>query len=384
MKSTYSIEEIYLQLGQYDYFSIFEFHPLSNAAAKYGTHVYGTIAYKPSERKVLEKAITLSTEERPSTNGIIILNGAMQNNEANQLLLKEGFRNTDIVRLTFMSHLSERSSYKDQSEKTIPDTISIDFEAATTIRDHLLFVWNSLSLQVRSDYPLTEDEYRHYYTLTFILYPDDLPDGIIDIVLKDPNTNEYYIEVEIEMLRYKYNTAIETGIMSITPEESARYKHLLKTLRLQRFKFIEEHLGISKQKLQEFKANDPEAYYIMYELAILFRTETLTPIGSNTLIYWDFKGYIHILLRHYKQFYISSSTKGQGSTFQYVLKDIRRLLKVVIKENLIHIETTLASGKDFRLYNEHAHYFNGNYYRIWISKEGRVRQFHPEDGLISA
>ena len=74
-----------------------------------------------------------------------------------------------------------------------------------------------------------------------------------------------------------------------------------------------------------------------------FEDEVLTLWGWKKHVYWDFERFIHIYMRHYKNFLIHESSKGQGTGFQYTRKDIRRIINIALDANKKAIENRLAA-----------------------------------------
>lgn len=376
----HSIENIYIQAGQYDRYSIFAFYPNSSSFLKYGGEVYGYIIYKPSERKELEKVLELTIDEMTSTDGLVHLDGALRNSQLNKLLLDDGFMASDIMRLSCMDSRPIKKVYGEQTNKEIPNTITVPISSKVNDVDDLLHMeWKLLDMRLRNGTPLIREEMQRYCTLIYILNPENLSDRELNEYLKDPLTEVFHPEVLITILGHKYERSIHTGVLHITTEEYFKLNSLLKNRRISRFDVIKRQLGISQAQIKEFKETNPEEYDELARRVVGFKTEVIVKVGSRYPIYWDFDRFIHIMLRHYKGFFIGGSTKRPGTSFQYIYKDIIRIIEIIIKIHLSEIEEAVSQAKEYRKYQDHGYYYNGNYYTFRISKDGKLMQFHPQE-----
>lgn len=129
---------------------------------------------------------------------------------------------------------------------------------------------------------------------------------------------------------------------------------------------------ITTKHIDKLKKENKEAWMELMKLVYGFEDETLTLWGWTQHVYWDFERFIHIYLRHYKKFLINESSKDQGTGFQYTLKDIRRIINIVLEANKEEIENRLKVGKGFQIHNDRGHYFNSNYYSMKIDPDGRL------------
>ena len=128
--------------------------------------------------------------------------------------------------------------------------------------------------------------------------------------------------------------------------------------------------------LEEFAEEYPEIYKVIRTSAETFDEETLEYHKTFFPIYWDFRSYLHIYLRHCEELQIEGHFKNK-TKFQYTQKDIKRILEIAISKLHDKINDRLTNGKDFRVFGDQTLYFNGNFYAMRIEKDGRVDSFHP-------
>lgn len=367
----HSIQNIFIQVGQFDRYAIFDFYYGSEAYHKYGATVYGHIIYTPSERAKLKSEI--NSDNISNNDGLVRLAGALQDTAVNELLRKEGFWARDIRSMGTLDVGPIKNQYDNTDVKDIPNTIKVDFSPDYFDAERLqLYLYRK---RMEEGIPLIPAEKRKYYSLILLLESEKLSDDDKTTFLKDPQTGRFYDDVLI--------TIFETMVRA--DRENSPFKvalsNALANRRKARIAFICRHLGISTRHIDKLKTENNEAWTELMRLVYGFEDETLTLWGWTQHVYWDFERFIHIYLRHYKKFLIEESSKGQGTGFQYTLKDIRSIINIVLEANKDEIESRLKEGKGFHIQNDKGHYFNGNYYSLRIDPDGKLMQFHPQDNL---
>jgi hypothetical protein len=365
----HSVEDIYAFSGQEDKYSVFTFYPTSESFKKYGDMVYGWLQYRKKERDALEEKIKKTPYER--TDGKIILEGALQDEAKNILLKTEGFLASEVMKFHNMNHHDSREKqYGKPGTKKIPNTINIKFDPTRT--DPYAMELYITGNKIKDGYKVPNHDLTSYYAVIYALDPTNIPDDVKEAYLFQEDKKTLTEEAEFKILEVKYHKK------NATPEDQKRLGQLIAKRRIDRFKIIEKQLGISMKKIIEHGESNPTLFVDMYNAVMHFKTDTLTAYKTDYPIYLDFERYAHIYLKHYDKFFIPASTL-KGTPFQYSYKDIRRLLTLIIENLRDKIEETLSEGKEYRKYSDQGYYFNGNYYTLRISPEGRVLQFHAQE-----
>jgi hypothetical protein len=371
------MESIYCNAGQYDKFCLFHFAPQSSAYSKYGSSVNGIIIYQPSERKMLHEYIEVKFEDLPRTDGRIKL--STPKGTANEgLLLSEGFLVSDIASLdTFIDSGSD--SYSDKShDRPIPNTINIDVDFSDD--DGISLETYVLEMRHKDEMftPLIPYELTRLYALRYLRNKKSVGNFELFKYLIDRNTRTFYETAHYLLLHHKYKAFKAMG-RDMPKDEIQILLHLIRTRNTKRFKIICKHLGISQKQLDLYKQENEDGYLEIQKLVRQFNDETLVTKGGTIPIHWDFERCMHIMFRHYKNFSLDVSTKGQGTSFQYSYRDIRRLIEIVLTDNLAEIETYLKKGRTYKKYSGMGYYYDGNYYNFTIDSNGKLMQFHPQD-----
>ncbi|MBD1362911.1 hypothetical protein IDJ77_03735 [Mucilaginibacter sp. ZT4R22] len=152
----------------------------------------------------------------------------------------------------------------------------------------------------------------------------------------------------------------------------------LKSRRKTRTDYVLKHLGIAAKHLEQFEIDVPDAYNQLLKTVMGFEPAAIGSLWKYP-VYWDFERFVHIYLRHYKEFFIKASGKGQGTSFQYNYGDIRRIIKIVLDMHKDDIQASLSAGKPYNKYDNQGAYYNGNYYTFRIAEDGKLMQFHPQE-----
>ena len=364
----FSVEELYYMYGQYDKFIAIEFHKFSEAAKKYGKEVGGIIMYGRKERESLE-ALIKSGSTFPRTNGVIKLDAASNyglTEEQITAILDEGFLSGNIYKI-LSTNMPVTNAYSQQGEKEIPNTINVPFNPKGTHPAKLsLYV---LNMRLQHGSPLIEKQWNQYLGYSIYFEPELKQSAVIkQRILKQGGS------IKDEVRFYELTAKMADNL---TEDEKVELSDLLKKRTQKRLSLLTEEIAANNyQSLEKFKKEHTAIYQEIYRWSLVFEEETLTHSEYPIPIYWDFRSYLHIYLRHCKELQPEGTFKTK-TPFSYNEKDIRRILKIAVEKLEPKIQERLQAGKDFRIFGEKSLYYNGNYYFMRVEPNGRVESFHP-------
>ena len=129
----------------------------------------------------------------------------------------------------------------------------------------------------------------------------------------------------------------------------------------------------TNKSIEDFKFEYTKIYGQLLDSIISFKDESLYYANMITPIYWTYEKFLHIYLRHSIDYDIEGGFASK-TKFQYTGRDIKEVLKMAISELSSQINDNMKQGKEF---TNDKFYFNGNYYKIHISKNGLVNTFYP-------
>ena len=354
--------------GQYDKMITIQFHKFSPAVSNFGRSISGVISYGKKERAILEKTIT--SDHVSKTNGIVrteVAATAGLSAVAAKMLVEQGFYASDIYEISTTNGPSH-NAYLALGEKKISDTIEIevDFSNVDLLRLTLLNIKNRMN----EGCVLIESEWDQYFGYQRYYFPH----AVYSLNLEE---KVFLPDGKLKSAVRFYELKARYGGGNSTPEERAELLGFLRSRKTERFIFVEAEIkrcGI--KSMDEFKVAHAAIYHEILSAAFGFDDEVLTFSMSQIPVYWDFRSYIHIVLRHCADLQPNGHFKMK-TPFPYNKLNIRRVLNLAIKKLEGEIEIRLSQGLDFRVFGEKALYFNGNYYSIRIEKDGRVDTFYP-------
>lgn len=365
----FSIEELYFMYGQYeDRFIGIEFHKLSESARKFGREIGGVIVYSKSEREKLDALINSGSVTR--TNGVVKIETSSNydlSDEQRKVLLEKGFISGDIFQI-FTVNLNVQKAFKKEGRKEIPNTINIEFDP--TGMDPLRISKWLFTQRIKDGGKLIDTEWRQLCGYSLHYEPESINlDYIKQYVYDDKGNKDKRVRF------YELNARLFNNI--ITEEEITEFGTLLRARNIERMEMIKEEVKRSTNKsIEKFVKEYPLIYKTLIVIATTFEEETLEHHKTFLPIYWDFKSFVHIYLRHYEELQIEGHFKNK-TKFQYTQKDIKRILEIAIRKLHDKINDRLIKGLDYRVFGDYSLYFNGNYYAMRIEKNGRVDSFYP-------
>lgn len=177
-----------------------------------------------------------------------------------------------------------------------------------------------------------------------------------------------------EISRHFLDIKIDKEI--ITPEEEVRWHELTS-------KFMENNMTILKQELQnagsslvKLHSQNKGLYNHLLEGTLKYLPERLNYI-KNKPIYFDWKGYLHVFIRHVEEFKINNAFDGKDK-FLWDQNDVMTVIKNVIGNVDDEVQQFWKEKPNHRFskYGAKSLYFEGDYYTFHVESDGRLSTFH--------
>ena len=152
--------------------------------------------------------------------------------------------------------------------------------------------------------------------------------------------------------------------------------------KLKDIEFIRQSHNIMKL-FSEIKKCNIKSDELSKERVILESIMTsLSKFEPNILLYgkkqvfWDIDSYLHIVMRHAKQFQIGHFKSK--TPFPYKFEDLETLIEQVLSSIDDEVKRHFAenTGKDFKRVGKMSVLFNGDYYSMQIDRGGRLVNFY--------
>lgn len=159
-------------------------------------------------------------------------------------------------------------------------------------------------------------------------------------------------------------------------EEKKQQQAQLEFMKIvERLAFLDEKLKEMGTSLEKLKVKNSAIYESIVLKALCFNEIRLNPTGHYP-IYLTYEGYIHIGLRHIKEWQFDDYYKDRDK-FQLNEEDVIPTLRHIIEEINDDYQSIKTERPDFqyRKFGKNSHYFNGDYYMFHIVADGRVENF---------
>lgn len=368
---SFSIQELYAMFGKFDKFIGVEFRPKSESAKNFGNFIMGTLLFNRRERQDLNK--DLESHPIPRTNGYVKIDPSelsnLSGNQVNQLRLT-GFLSGDISEINHTA-IDYNDKYKENGRKSIPGTITVEMDTEILNHEILSLVYYE-NLIRENKKPMIEAEWDHYYAYRILHNNSSIPaDEMKEKVLKP---NSHVIKDRIRHMIYMIK--IGRG-EELTPAEHQDFSSMRQKRILERNSLLEKEIQrSSEKKVIEIMNENIDAVTELKKIAYFYEEENLSSYGAKYPVYLTINRYLHIFIRHFEEFQVGN-WKGGKSTFQYNFKDTKRLIENVIQELQSQIDEAIENNRDFNIFDMKAHYYNGNYYAVHVSKSGQLLSFYP-------
>jgi len=362
---SHKIKSIYKLFGQYEKVVNIGFKRTSDCYKNYGEKITGYFAFSKKERSEYQSFLETDSfpDEYRNVRFRVLLKGDLSVEKINNLLYK-GIP-TNEIQFIFSSKFSGKNDFIEKGTRSLPPSIEIKVNDNTPEITELGFLSNRL----KKGEPLLASELDKYAALMLVLMPDKVDSDFRQKYIINPNTNKpknNILKHEL-FIRAKYVEDIPTQISNEEKNILDEYANDIKRI-------VENELmdaGISKKKMY----NPSEfAWLFTFLMQVGYDFEPRILLYSNPLIYLNFKGLLHVLLRHVDLLQVGSNYKGR-STFRYKLKDIDDLLKEIVNHNSENIERHFKNNPN-TAYRNKSIYIRGDYYTISIEGDGKISSIH--------
>lgn len=209
-----------------------------------------------------------------------------------------------------------------------------------------------------------------------------------------PHDREWYLAMKMfyeaeniteqEQLEISENGKIKTSIEEkfleikfdkkvISSDENTRLKELWSLSINENFEVLKSELNSAGISLKKLLSQDPALLQFLMKGTI---PRHLNIMGAKA-IYLDFKGFLHVFLRHVKEFGISEQFKHKDK-FLWNPDDVIMVIEKVIGSVNKEIQAFWEERptQRFSKYGDQSLYFEGDYYTFHIESDGRLSTFH--------
>lgn len=356
-------QDLYEIVGKSEFMTTFELRKGSQSHCEFGESVLGIIFY---DRKAIDSLeASFLTGQEIQEKRIRIDSPERKLSEAKKGDLKyKGINVEDIETLSFLKYNKESEKHE-TGEKKVPDIIEIEVNCCGLDAD--ILNQNYLVSKHNSGVKLAHYEKEQLIGITLAFN-----NGSIDYrVLAEFGFTEEDLKNNLIIWLSLYKVKERRSLLSEV--DKFNYSEIKSILAMERFNKITKeliHVGINDR----FEDSDKSVLKSIFEAVEAFSSSIL--LHGKNQVYWDIDSYIHISLRHLKDYQIGGFK--QKTPFPYKANNLKALIEKVLYKVESEIEMYLASSPtiDFKRHGKMAVSYNGDHYHVTINPEGRLVQIH--------
>lgn len=350
-----SIQEIYKNYGQYDRIVVLTLRDNSTAKTLYGNSITGMFHYSQKDRRCLENNNFVS-KSNPAVQKIhIILKEGIDSENIKKAFI-EGIELDEIVDILYLPKPGT-NEFVETKERNLPEPTEIKIDDKGNMN---LVMIGFYQRRIENGEELLESEKDKYSALLMIYKPDQ-----IDLDFEEEYIKDEMGEVKKSILYEKYHFEYSAGEEAeITKEYQDLIGWKINGVKENVYKQL-RRVGIASKK--ELSQNRWLISFLI-ENGVKFTPEIF--LYTNPLVYMNYESWLHIFLKHAKPLMIGKHVQSR-TPFQYALTDVFQLLRILIDiiEDEIKDHYSVNGKKE---YTRNGLYYQGDYYKIKISAQGRV------------
>jgi len=357
-------QDLYEIVGRDQYMTTFTLRSGSESYSKYGESVLGVIFYDHKKLNDIYKALENSTEINQSIIKIDSFERDLTVEKKKHLKYKIGINIFDIKSISFFPHKREVELHE-TGEKKIPNIVNVEVDFDNFDID--ILCQNYLVSKLNSNVELILFEKEQLIGITL-----GINNGRIDSkILAHLGFNEEDLKTNLNIWFHLYKLKERRGQLTETDKTNfVEVNDILTTKKLIKLYQEINASGLRKNNIEDNK----EAFSNICQTVEDFNPSIL--LHEKKQVYWDVESYIHITLRHIKNYQIGDFK--QKTPLPYKATDLKSLIEKVltcVEDELKH-HLSENTGKNFKRHGSMGIMFNGDHYNLDIEPNGRLVQFH--------
>jgi hypothetical protein len=366
----YSFDLIYKLVGRDDEVVVITFSNDSEECKDFGVALTVVFEYTKSQREKFEKRFLEQIDSGEFEYLKVKSLGNNLSKDKEELLMQKGINTASIVDIFSMPGFNKNLFHK--PEKRLLNELNIQLNSEPKGGEYD-WIYGFYKKQFETGVMFFKDEINRFLAMKFHFEPSQITADDKALIFKNGAFNE---EIEWYLLELKFDKEI------ITEVEEIRWKELFLNCTNKNVNILMEELQNAGIKLKELANINPIACKHLINGTYKFIEKRLNcDIGKP--IYIDWKGYLHIFLRHVEGFKIGKNY-SEKDIFLLNPKDVIPVVKKVIDAANEEIQTFWKSKpyQRFSKYGDQSLYFLGDYYTFHIEGNGRLSTFHISKNKI--
>jgi hypothetical protein len=360
---SFHYQDLYELVGRKQFMTIFNLKGGSKSRSQYGESVLGVIYYSFEQTQKLEESFASGIDIDLA---VIRIDSPEINLSVQERcdLKYGGVKVSDIESISFLPYKNETESY-DTGEKKVPNIIEIEVDCSDIDPD--ILYQNYVASKINSNVELILYEKEKFIGITL-----GINNGRIDSrILNHLGFSEDSIKTNLNIWYHLYKVKERRGTLSDKEKES--FSEIQGILTIEKFYRLVKEINASGVNAKEL-AEITDILKKIVDSVTLFTPDIL--LHGDRQVYWDIDSYIHIVMRHIKDYQIGNFK--EKTSFPYRAADLKTLIEKVIQriEDEIKLYLSESQNKDFTRHGSMGIVFNEDHYNLRIDPGGRLIQFH--------
>lgn len=338
----------------------------SESYMKYGPKVTVEFVYTQKERRLLEEDITcLDCDPNIKAKGLVFL--FKRGKERVEELRTVGIPVKDIVAAMVLHYTPKNNTYGNSEKRTL-NIIEVPFKAYGRGRD-IGWIYGFMCRKKKEKIGFMPDDEDRYTAYRFILDREKMTEEELQKVI-DKEGHIAMTNVGYHYLKW----GEEAGLLG------EKEKELLSELKRRN---LHERLGILKDELKKagisfnlFRGKYKEQAMFFLKRIFTFQDKSFNILGKHPL-YMDYRSFVHIYMRHVEDVNMGEQL-AQKDKFQLYEKDVIYMIDHVMHELEEDYQQFREANPNikYRRTGNMAFYCLGDYYEVYVDKDGRLESFY--------
>ena len=357
---------LYASAGRRDDVCTLDLREGSEVYNLFGPKVTVVFVYTQEERRKLDAELTnLDDVPNVKAKGLVFLFG--RGKDKADYLLSIGIPIKDIVSAFVLHYTPDNNTFGNNEKRSLQIT-EVPFKAYGGGRD-IGWIYGFMCRKKKDGIGFMPDDEDRYTAYRFILERDNMSEDEQHKVI-DEDGHVTMTNVGYHYLRW----GEEAGLL----EE--RNKGILRELKRRK---IHERLEILKDELKKvgisfnlFRGNYKDQAMFFLKKLFTFYDRSFNILGKHPL-YMDYRSFVHIYMRHVEDVNMGEQL-AQKDKFQLYEKDVMYMIDHVMHELEKDYQQFREENpeKRYKRFGDKAFYCNGDYYEIYVDKEGRLESIY--------
>lgn len=357
---------LYKLAGQRDDVCTLDLREGSEVYEMFGPKVTVVFIYTLEERKKLEADPNcLNDVPNVKAKGLVFLFG--KGKDKAEYFLKEGIPIKDIVSVFAIHYTLDNNTYANDGKRTL-EILEVPFEVSPNGGD-IGWVYGFLCKQKERGVGLMPSYEDEYLACKYLLEKDQLTQDERNLIYNKHG------RVGNESIAYHIMWWLkEAG--KLTDAQERIFSALRQKRIKERMSILNEELKKIGIPFNKFRKDYTDQAVVITKLLLTYNDRSFNTTGKHPL-YMDFKGFLHIYLRHVDVVNMGEQL-ARKDKFQLYEKDVIRMIEHVMHALNDDYQKFRDANPDkkFRRIGDNAFYCRGDYYEVYVDKNGRLETFY--------